>query len=51
MGITGPQTGQLIAEGVPAHSPAPTLSEPVMEAAEAFFGLSTHLVSPKRTRG
>ncbi|HEY6403506.1 MAG TPA: dihydrolipoyl dehydrogenase [Blastocatellia bacterium] len=55
VGITGPGAGELIAEGVLAVEMGavasdlelsihahPTLSETLMEAAEAFFGNSTH---------
>ncbi|HEY8534974.1 MAG TPA: dihydrolipoyl dehydrogenase [Vicinamibacterales bacterium] len=61
VGIVGPGAGELIAEGtlavemgavaadlkltIHAH---PTLSETVMEAAEAFFGHATHVHRPKR---
>ncbi len=61
VGIVGPGAGELIAEGtlavemgavaadlkltIHAH---PTLSETVMEAAEAFFGQATHVYRPKR---
>lgn len=61
MGIVGPGAGELIAEGVLAVEmaavakdvalsihPHPTLSETVMESAEAFFGQSTHIYRPKR---
>ncbi len=61
IGICGPGAGELIAEGVLAIEmganltdlkltihPHPTLSETVMEAAEMFFGQSTHLYRPKR---
>jgi dihydrolipoamide dehydrogenase len=61
MGVVGPGAGELIAEGVLAVEmgalasdvmlsihPHPTLSETVMEAAEAFFGHSTHIYRPKR---
>jgi dihydrolipoamide dehydrogenase len=61
VGITGPGAGELIAEGVLAVEmgatardlaltihPHPTLSETVMEAAEVFFGESTHVFRPKR---
>jgi dihydrolipoamide dehydrogenase len=61
MGIVGPGAGELIAEGVLAVEmaalatdlkmtihPHPTLSETVMEAAEVFFGQSTHVYRPKR---
>ena len=61
VGIAGPGAGELIAEGVLAVEmaalasdiklaihPHPTLSETVMEAAEVFFGESTHIYRPKR---
>jgi len=61
VGISGPGAGELIAEGVLAIEmganvtdlklsihPHPTLSETVMEAAEVFFGQSTHMYRPKR---
>lgn len=61
MGITGAGAGDLISEGVLAVEmsalagdvrltihPHPTLSETVMEAAEAYFGQSTHIYRPKR---
>lgn len=61
VGIAGPGAGELIAEGVLAVEMAavaadvklsihahPTLSETVMESAEAFFGQSTHIYQPKR---
>ena len=61
VGIVGPGAGELIAEGVLAIEmaatasdiklsihPHPTLSETVMEAAEVFFGESTHFYKPKR---
>jgi dihydrolipoamide dehydrogenase len=61
VGITGPGAGELIAEGVLAVEmaalasdvklsihPHPTLSETVMEAAEVFFGQSTHVYRPRR---
>ncbi len=61
VGICGPGAGELIAEGVLAIEmganvtdlklsihPHPTLSETVMEAAEVFFGQSTHMYRPKR---
>ncbi|HSD62801.1 MAG TPA: dihydrolipoyl dehydrogenase, partial [Ignavibacteriaceae bacterium] len=63
IGICGPGAGELIAEGVLAIEmganvtdlkltihPHPTLSETIMEAAEAFFGQSTHMYKPKRKR-
>jgi dihydrolipoamide dehydrogenase len=62
VGIVGPGAGELIAEGVLAVEmaalasdlkltihPHPTLSETLMEAAEVFFGQSTHLYRPKRS--
>lgn len=61
IGICGPNAGELIAEGVLAIEmganltdlkltihPHPTLSETLMEAAEVFFGQSTHLYRPKK---
>ncbi|MCB0721407.1 MAG: dihydrolipoyl dehydrogenase [Ignavibacteriae bacterium] len=61
VGIAGPGAGELIAEGVLAVEmaatltdvkmsihPHPTLSETVMEAAEVFFGESTHFYKPKK---
>lgn len=61
VGIVGTGAGELIAEGVLAVEmaalasdiqltihPHPTLSETVMEAAEAFYGVSTHIYNPKR---
>lgn len=61
IGICGPGAGELIAEGVLAIEmganltdiklsihPHPTLSETVMEAAEVFFGQSTHVYRPKK---
>jgi len=61
VGIVGPGAGELIAEGVLAVEmatlatdlklsihPHPTLSETLMEAAEVFFGQSTHVYRPKR---
>jgi len=61
VGITGPNAGELIAEGVLAIEmgataadlaltihPHPTLSETLMEAAEAFYGQSIHIYRPKR---
>jgi dihydrolipoamide dehydrogenase len=63
VGICGPGAGELISEGVLAIEmaarasdvaltihPHPTLSETVMESAEVFFGLSTHVYRPKRER-
>jgi dihydrolipoamide dehydrogenase len=61
IGICGPGAGELIAEGVLAIEmganasdlkltihPHPTLSESLMEAAEVFFGQSTHVYRPKK---
>lgn len=61
VGIVGAGAGELIAEGVLAIEmaatvsdiaqtvhPHPTLSETMMEAAEAFFGHATHTFSKKR---
>ena len=61
VGIAGPGAGELIAEGVLAIEmgalatdlkltihPHPTLSETMMEAAEVFFGQSTHVYRPRR---
>lgn len=61
VGICGPGAGELIAEGALAIEmganatdlkltihPHPTLSETMMEAAEVYFGESTHLYRPKK---
>lgn len=61
VGIAGKEAGELISEGVLAVEmaaqvkdlslsvhPHPTLSETVMEAAEAFYGHSTHIYRPKK---
>ena len=61
VGITGQGAGELIAEGVLAVEmgatakdlalavhPHPTLSETLMEAAEAFYGQATHTFARKR---
>ena len=61
VGVAGPGAGELIAEGVLAVEmaalvqdlalsihPHPTLSETLMEAAEAYHGLSAHIIAPKR---
>jgi dihydrolipoamide dehydrogenase len=61
IGICGPGAGELISEGVLAIEmganltdlkltihPHPTLSETLMEAAEVFFGQSTHIYRPKK---
>jgi dihydrolipoamide dehydrogenase len=63
VGIAGSGAGELIAEGVLAVEmgalaadlslsihPHPTLSETLMEAAQVFFGQSTHVYRPQRTR-
>ncbi len=62
VGLVGAGAGELIAEGVLAVEmgataddlrlsihPHPTLSETLMEAAEVFFGQSTHVYRPRRT--
>jgi dihydrolipoamide dehydrogenase len=62
VGIVGPRAGELIAEGALAVEqgmtakdlaytihPHPTLSETLMEAAEAYYGVCTHLYQPKRS--
>lgn len=61
VGLVGSGAGELIAEGVVAVEmaataqdlalsihPHPTLSETLMEAAEVFFGHSTHVYRPRR---
>jgi dihydrolipoamide dehydrogenase len=61
VGIVGSGAGELISEGVVAVEmaalasdlalsihPHPTLSETLMEAAEVFYGLSTHVYRPKK---
>ncbi len=61
VGIAGVGAGEMIAEGVVAIEmgavaqdlklsihPHPTLSETIMEAAESFFGHSTHIYKPKK---
>lgn len=63
MGIVGSGAGELIAEGVLAIEMSalasdieltihahPTLSETVMESAEVYYGLSTHMYKPKREK-
>ncbi len=63
MGIVGSGAGELIAEGVLAMEmaalasdiklsihPHPTLSETIMEAAEVFFGQSTHVYRPLKKK-
>jgi dihydrolipoamide dehydrogenase len=63
VGIVGSGAGELIAEGVLAVEmaavatdlklsihPHPTLSETLMEAAEVFFGQSTHVYKPRKPR-
>jgi dihydrolipoamide dehydrogenase len=60
VGIVGPGAGELIAEGVLAVEmgatardltlcvhPHPTLSETLMESAEAFYGHATHTLVKK----
>ena len=60
VGIVGAGAGELIAEGVVAIEmgatvrdlkdcihPHPTLSETMLESAESFLGLSTHVYRPK----
>ncbi len=62
VGLVGSGAGELIAEAVVAIEmgatasdlklsihPHPTLTETLMEAAEVFFGQSTHVYKPKRT--
>ncbi len=62
VGLVGHGAGELIGEGAVAVEmgataedlaaivhPHPTLSETIMEAAEAFFGHATHIVSKKKT--
>jgi dihydrolipoamide dehydrogenase len=64
VGIVGPGAGELIAEAVLAIEmgcevtdlaetihPHPTLSETVMNAAEAYFGTATEIYKPKRKAG
>jgi dihydrolipoamide dehydrogenase len=59
--MVGHGAGELIAEGVLAIEmgatvrdlaetvhPHPTLSETIMEAAEVFYGVSTHTFAPKK---
>ena len=61
VGLVGSGAGELIAEGVLAVEmgalvsdikltihPHPTLSETMMEAAEIFYGQSTHAYRPRR---
>jgi dihydrolipoamide dehydrogenase len=63
VGMVGSGCGELVAEGVLAIEmgataedmrlsihPHPTLSESLMEAAEVFFGQSTHVFKPKRKK-
>lgn len=63
VGIAGSGAGEMIAEGVLAVEmaalasdlslsihPHPTLSESLMEAADVFFGHSTHVYRPSRAR-
>jgi dihydrolipoamide dehydrogenase len=64
VGIVGHGAGELIAEGALALEmgataedialtvhPHPTLSETMMECAEAFYGYATHTLARKRTEG
>ena len=61
MAIVGAGAGELIAEGVLAVEmaatatdvkmsihPHPTVSETIMESAESFYGLATHVYKPKK---
>jgi dihydrolipoamide dehydrogenase len=61
VGMVGHGAGELIAEGVVAIEmgatardlaesvhPHPTLSETIMEAAEVYYGVSTHTFSPRK---
>lgn len=61
MAICGVGAGEMISEGVLAVEmgalvsdlklsihPHPTMSETIMESAESFFGLSTHIYRPKK---
>ncbi|HWR13759.1 MAG TPA: dihydrolipoyl dehydrogenase [Terriglobales bacterium] len=61
LGICGPNAGEMISEGVLAVEmsavvddlsltihPHPTLSETIMEVAEAYHNVSTHIYRPKR---
>ena len=61
VGIAGVNAGEMISEGVLAVEmsavaddvalsihPHPTLSETVMEAAESYHGVSTHIYRPKK---
>ncbi|MDH4069702.1 MAG: dihydrolipoyl dehydrogenase [Ignavibacteria bacterium] len=63
VGIVGAGAGELIGEGVVAIEmgatardlaesvhPHPTLSETIMESAEAFFGQATHLISRRKKK-
>ena len=63
VGIAGSGAGEMIAEGVVAVEmaalasdlslsihPHPTLSESIMEAADVFFGQSTHVYRPPRAK-
>lgn len=64
VGIVGAGAGEMISEGAFAVEmgataldiaetihPHPTLSETIMECAEAFYGTSTHTMGKKRERG
>jgi dihydrolipoamide dehydrogenase len=63
VGITGPGAGEMIAEGALAIEmganamdlgltihPHPTLSESLMEAADAIFGTATHIYKPPKRK-
>src|SRR4029077_5871767 len=63
VGLVGSGAGELIAEGVLAIEmgatatdqalsihPHPTLTETVMESAEVFLGLATHVYRPKKLK-
>ena len=62
VGIVGPGAGELISEGTLAMEmgakvsdiaqtihPHPTISETMMEAAEVFYGMSTHVYRPRKS--
>ncbi|MDJ0781737.1 MAG: dihydrolipoyl dehydrogenase [Desulfosarcinaceae bacterium] len=64
VGLAGPGAGEMIAEGALAIEmganamdlgltihPHPTLSETLMEAADAIFGTATHIYRPPKKRG
>ena len=61
MGIVGSGAGEMIAEGVLAIEmgatakdvgltihPHPTLTETIMDSADSYYGLSTHIYRPKK---